>query len=252
MNRKVRNIILRLSLIFFFGGFFVLVVFAKANRETRVAEKLVVHVDQKDGLFFLDKSQVVEMLTERFDTDQKIDLLKLEKIEKFLERIPHVSNAEAYVDNNNQLNISIYQRKPVARVLAANGINFYVDANGIKFPLSPNYTAKVPLITGVIPEKSSKVDSVRSSVVKDALSVIHFVSDKPFWAAQIAQLNINEMKEIECIPRMGSHIIQLGDNKTLEDKFRRLDIFYSEVLNRTGWDTFKIISVQYKNQIICK
>lgn len=252
MNKKVKNIILRLSLMIFFGGFFVLVVIAKSNRESQISNRLVIHVDQKEGLFFLDKSQVQEILVDRFDLDQKIDLLKLEKIERFLERMPHVKNADAYVDNNNQLNIFINQRKPIARVIASNGIHFYVEDNGTKFPLSKNYTAKVPLITGVIPEKNSKVDSVKSVGVKDALTVIRFMNQQPFWSAQIAQLNINELKEIECYPRMGNHIIQLGDTKGLDDKFKRLDIFYSEVLNRTSWDTFKIISVQYKNQIICK
>jgi cell division protein FtsQ len=46
------------------------------------------------------------------------------------------------------------------------------------------------------------------------------------------------------------NIIKLGDGKEIEKKFRRLLIFYQQVLTKTGFDKYEVIDVQYKGQIV--
>jgi len=49
----------------------------------------------------------------------------------------------------------------------------------------------------------------------------------------------------------GSH---LDFNKfiiDLEIKFKKLDIFFKEILPLRGWDAYQAVNVQYKDQIVC-
>jgi cell division protein FtsQ len=38
----------------------------------------------------------------------------------------------------------------------------------------------------------------------------------------------------------------------IEAKFKKIKIFYKEILPAKGWDTYRKVSVKYRNQIICE
>jgi cell division protein FtsQ len=68
--------------------------------------------------------------------------------------------------------------------------------------------------------------------------------------AQISQIDITPVKEFEMIPTIGNHIIEFGDGSNYEAKFKRLFIFYKQVLAKTGMEKYERIKVQYNNEII--
>jgi cell division protein FtsQ len=71
------------------------------------------------------------------------------------------------------------------------------------------------------------------------------------WQAMIGQYNINNVGQLELIPRLGNSTILLGDNSNLEKKIKQLDVFYFDVLRKVGWDYYKVINIMYKNQVVC-
>jgi cell division protein FtsQ len=54
--------------------------------------------------------------------------------------------------------------------------------------------------------------------------------------AQISQIDITPSKEFEMIPTVGNHIIEFGDGTDYDAKFKKLFIFYKQVLAKTGMD----------------
>ena len=52
-------------------------------------------------------------------------------------------------------------------------------------------------------------------------------------------------------PRVGNHVISFGQPKKKKKKMERLRTFYTEVLNKVGWNKYKRIDLQYSNQIVC-
>ena len=65
------------------------------------------------------------------------------------------------------------------------------------------------------------------------------------------QLHINENKEVELIPRVGNHVILLGGEEEMEEKFEKLLLFYQKGIQQTGWNKYSIINLKYKNQLVC-
>jgi cell division protein FtsQ len=64
-------------------------------------------------------------------------------------------------------------------------------------------------------------------------------------------VDINSMGQIELIPLAGEHLIILGDTSDIEGKMKRLELFYEEGLNKTGWDKYSKIDLSYNNQVVC-
>ena len=52
------------------------------------------------------------------------------------------------------------------------------------------------------------------------------------------------------IPTIGNHIIEFGDGTDHQVKFKRLFVFYKQVLSKTGMEKYERIKIQYDNEII--
>jgi cell division protein FtsQ len=68
----------------------------------------------------------------------------------------------------------------------------------------------------------------------------------------VHQINVTNEKELELYLAVGNHKIIFGDANDIEEKFKKLKIFYTEGLNKTdGWNKYSVINVKYKNQVVC-
>lgn len=87
-----------------------------------------------------------------------------------------------------------------------------------------------------------------------------------FWKNQIVQINILPDLGVELVPRVGEHIVYLGNipqtkyvnrRKALvqgfvQKKMDRLKKFYKYGLSQAGWNKYSYIDLEFDNQIICK
>lgn len=252
MNKTVKNILVRVSMLIGLTAFICLVVIAKINRDASRVEKIKIGVDEWNGNFFVSKNQVLNLIQNQFDVKGKILSGKdLERIEKAVRVIPQVKNSNAYTDDKGNLNIKIEQRKPLMRVYNLLGQSFYVDENGIKFPVTNTFAAKVPVVTGNLVEACDTTSKIQSEELIKIFNTIQTVNKNKLWQAMIGQYIVNEKAQIEVIPRFGNCTILFGDDKNIEQKIKRLDVFYFDVLKKVGWDYYKVINIMYKNQVVC-
>ena len=77
------------------------------------------------------------------------------------------------------------------------------------------------------------------------------MQQNPFWDAQIEQIYICADQTVELVPRVGDHLIYLGELKDYDRKLDRLKEFYQKALNKVGWNKYSRINVEFDNQIIC-
>mgnify|MGYP000311227405 CR=1 FL=1 len=252
MNKTVKNIIIRVSMLIGVAAFIFLIIMAKTNRAQNTVKNIVVNIDEWNGNFFVTKSQVLALVNKNFDILGKtLSGKDLEKIEQSLSVIPQVQKANAFLDNKGALTIKVDQRIPLFRVYNALGESFYVDENGIKFPVTENYAAKVPVATGLIIEPCYKNQKVQGKQLKSIFKLIQEFKKNQLWNSLIGQININEKLQIELIPRIANATIIFGDDQNIEQKLKRLDVFYFEVLQKVGWDRYKVINIMYKDQVVC-
>jgi cell division protein FtsQ len=171
-----------------------------------------------------------------------VNAIPIFDIERKIEGLKNVKNAEVFIDMEGMLHVEVNQKKAVVRVSPEGSEDFYMDANGSMFSLSTNYTEHLLIANGNIE------DSVDFS---NALILANYISSDSLWQSQIVQIYFKENKEIELIPRVGNHTILLGDVENYKDKIRKLYLFYEQGVNQVGWNNYKEINLKFRNQIVC-
>jgi len=189
--------------------------------------------------------------------------IDLEGIERSLTSRQIISQAEAYITEPGILHVEIRQKSPFVRVTNRLGQAYYLDIYGNIIPLSYNFSPFVLVVNGNISEPfrvnqtlnifDVKHDSLRRAQksIYDVYSLATFIHGDRFWNSQIEQVYVNSKYEFELIPRVGSQIIELGDAENLDEKFANLKLLYLDGFNKIGWNTYKRISLKYKNQVVC-
>ncbi len=186
-----------------------------------------------------------------------VDNVNLEKLEKKIEMIPAVKNAEVFKKINGVLGITIEQRTPVLKVLPEKTKGFYIDENGELMPLSKKGTVRVLTATGNIKYKykgekiSVLKDSSVTQTVKDLYLLAKYLNNDNFFKSQAEQIYVKRNNEYELVPLAGNHIVLLGDIFNYRKKLKYLKYFYTNTLNKEGWQKYKYINLKFKNQIVC-
>jgi cell division protein FtsQ len=241
--------------------------FANTEQSKIVCKQAIVNVDIKDENFFLSSKDIVQAI--KFSGDsivgQTLNELNVYKYEKLINQIPEVENSEVYKTLNGELYIKVKQRKPIARIINKKNEGFYIDDKGKLMPLSENFSARVPVVTGDFYHTyagnyyrnysrgitdSSKLD-MKSNLLYSIYKLMDFINKSEFWKAQIEQINIDK-DNFEIIPKAGDHIIIFGDATDIEKKFKKLFNLYQQGLPKVGWNKYESIDLRFEGQIIAK
>jgi len=233
------------------SGLVVLLVAAIGRRNHELCKDYVITIDGAEQNLFINEKDIKKLLNSGPNGKIKgepITDFNLRKLEKLIKGNAWVRNANLYFDNREVLHISVEQREPVARIFTATGKSFYIDNDGERMPLSEMMSARVPVFTN-FPDK--KVLSTKDSVLlNDIRKTATFILNDSFWMAQTEQIDIAEDRNFEMFPTIGKHVVKLGKGDDIDKKFRRLLVFYQQVLSKTSFDKYNTVDVQYTGQVI--
>ena len=171
-----------------------------------------------------------------------IDSVSTLLLERELGLNPLIDQVECYKTPSGKIRVDISQKTPVLRVFNGNGENFLVDNKGSIMPLVASNAFHLPVVTG---------QATKSFCASKLYELGVFLQNDAFWKAQVEQINVVSGGNIEIIPRVGNHIIYLGQLDDYENKLRRVEKFYTKALNKIGWNKYERINVELSNQIIC-
>jgi cell division protein FtsQ len=251
-NKKLwLNILIGFVWIISLAGVITLMSFIEIKKAGVTCKEVKIYIPGSQ--YFIDKKEVDNILQVSSHSliGRKIEDINIHDLEKKLRANPFIEYAQVYTDMDGVIRVEISQRQPILRILNRFDQDFYVDQNGLKLPLSPNFTARVLVANGYIDEGfGGKVDTLHTDLAKDIYKTADFIRRDSLWDAQIAQIYVDDKHEIELIPRVGSHRILLGDADSLETKFSNLLAFYKQAIPKVGWDAYKVINIKYANQVV--
>lgn len=237
--------------LFSLAGLVVLMGFINVKKQDLKCTNVKIIIPGADN--FIEREEIDEILKQGQGVllGRSIAQLNIHKIEKTLAENPYIGFAKVYYDMDGVVHIEVKQRQPVLRVLNAGGQDFYIDSEGLKMPISNNFTASVLVATGDINEVfGNKVDTLRTQLAKDLYQTATYIKRDTLWDAQIEQIIVDKNKDIELIPRVGNQRIVLGTADSLDKKMKNLLIFYKKAMPQVGWDTYKTINIKYANQVV--
>jgi cell division protein FtsQ len=100
------------------------------------------------------------------------------------------------------------------------------------------------------PSEKDKVINTDSVLTRHIIQISEYLEKDSFWMAQIAQVDIQPDRTFEMIPVIGNHTIVFGDGADYDKKFRRLLLFYQQVLSKTGMNVYDKLNVTYDRQVV--
>ncbi len=258
MNQQtgIFSSIRRIVLVVGGGLLLMLVTAAAAFRLSRTVKATVVKVEPLDGnVLLIDSADVVKLVISHLGENpdgKPINQLDPDRIERFLEQDPFVRNAEVAITANNRLDIRVEQRRPLLRIIDSNGLQYYLDEQGHRVPLSPHFTARTLVATGQIPPFTADFIQRKRHVLKDLYTLARFIESDPVWLALFEQVYVNSRNEYVLVPKVGDQLVIVGSADELDSKFRRLRIFYTEALSREGWQKYSTIDLRWRGQVVCE
>ncbi len=235
------------------AGLVVLMSFISIKKQDVKCTKVEILIPGADN--FIEREEVDEILKQEHGQliGRNLKLININQIEKALKANPYIAFAKIYADMDGVIRIEVKQRQPVLRILNTGGQDFYIDQDGLKMPMSPNFTANVLVATGNITELfGGKIDTLFTPLAADLYKMALFFKKDTLWDAQIEQMYVNEKNDVELIPRVGNQRIILGNADSLETKMNNLLAFYKQAMPKVGWNAYKTINLKYTNQIVCE
>lgn len=253
MNTKatIRKILFAILWISIGGGMLTLLIAAIGKKNKELCSDFTITINGASNNFFIDEKDITRLITTATGADlkgRKLTEINLRQLEELLKDNVWIRNAEMWFDIRNVLHVAVDEREPVARIFTKTNNSFYIDSNEKRMPLSDKMSARVPVFTN-FPE--NKMWTAKDSILLyDVKKTAVYIMSDSFWMSQAAQIDITPEGNFEMIPEVGNHLVKLGNGLDIEKKFARLMIFYKQVLNKTGFDSYPILDVQYAGQII--
>ncbi len=260
--KKYRNILFLVLLIAYMvlvSGFI-----GGKERMQKISELRIEVVDSTENQFI--KSASIRSILEQKKYNifgNESSHIDLEGIENSLKSRQIIKDAQAFITEPGVLHLEISQKKPFVRVFNRYGQGYYLDEDGNIIPLSHGFSPFVIVANGYIAEpftvgKTLNINEARRDSLPRSLHTIYdvyelatFITADKFWNSQIEQIYVNSNLDFELIPRVGSHIIEVGRVEDLEEKFDNLKLLYNEGFSKLGWNQYGKISLKYKNQVVC-
>jgi len=224
-------------LVFLFG-------FASHRSATKNIQDIEVVFENGENLF-ISYDMVNKLLIQKFDLNdnQAKENINLNNLEEFVQSNDMIENAELFLTIRGDLGVIIRQRTPVLRV-ANNSQSYYYDIQGKKMPLSSNYSARVPITSSELNfENCSDIICLSNKIISDG-----------FLQKQIIGINQIEgegANQFELKTRYGNQIIIFGDLNDVDEKIKKLKVFYQKALEDNTLENYRSINLKFSNQVVC-
>jgi len=214
----------------------------------------------RDSLQFVNSDDVKNYIDREYGCflGQRLDSISLCSMETILDSKSAILESEAWTTPDGMLHIGITQRKPMLRF--QNGDDgFYVDGSGFIIPLHPTYTAPVRVIYGNIPVfipsssfKGMAETEREKKWIASMLEFNNFVLSSKEWGQKIDSVLVAKGGDIHLRINSAGEDFIFGLPVNIENKFGRLEKYFSYILPAAGRGCYKIVNVKYKGQIICR
>ncbi|GAA3609279.1 cell division protein FtsQ [Flavivirga amylovorans] len=212
---------------------------SKRNAARKVSNPHVKFIGENN--LFVTNETVSKLLIQKYGGVKNVpkETLDLNELENALKSNPMIKAAEVYVSVNGTLNAEIEQKTPIARV--STNASYYVDDEGFYMPLSINYSARVPLVTGYVEKNNLKsIRKIASKIMNDE-----------FLKKNVIEIHQNIDKVVSLKFRHCNFIVQLGDVSFLDKKINNLKAFYQKNMKEKTLNNYSKVNLQFDNQVVC-
>ncbi len=236
-------------------GLSFLIAFSERKQGSGVCRNIIVELENINDNHFLDEADVMRLVESSGQQIKgtNISRINLKAIEDKLKYDKHIMDAELYGDLKGNLIVKVELRRPLARIIQDDGPDAYVSEEGVIMGVSDKFTSRVMVISGkYVKQLLEKGDLMKFDEGLLLMEMIRFINASEFWKAQVAQMDINTRGDITIYPQVTGQLVEFGTPEGFEAKFRKLMVFYKEVLPQKGWTRYEKVNLKFEGQVIAQ
>ena len=229
------RLILMFSLVIFLYSFT-----SNRNNSRKLTKSTVIFVG--DTAPYITSETVNKLLIENNKDVKSIgkDKLDLNKLERELNANKMIEKSDVFVSIDGELKAVVKQKTPIARIFDGEK-SFYIDYKGNTMPLSSNYTARVPLVSGEINKKNSK----------KLAELFRIIYDDEFLKKNIIGVQIMPNGSIKMMNRNYDYQIDFGGTLRMKAKFNNYKAFFQKAVLDSSLNKYKTIDLRFAQQVVC-
>ena len=214
--------------------------FSSIRNNTRNVQNVTVNFMGDDNLFVTEET-VNKLLIQNIEDLTRVpkEILDLNELELALKSNPMIKTAQVHLTVNGEVMADVIQRKPIARV--STNASYYIDDEGSFMPLSSNYTARVPLVTGFIMKND----------LSNVFKIAHKILNDQFLKTHIVEIYQNRDKTIVLKTRVLDFEILMGQLDRIDSKISNLKAFYQKAKKDKSLNKYSKVNLQFENQVVC-
>ena len=175
-------------------------------------------------------------------TNRMLRDVDLKAVERAASASPYLYNCKAGTSIGRSVVLFASQRRPILRV-CAQGEEYYLDESGHQVPNSRVGSCDVVVASGNIPTKGKGQ--------KQVWELAYYLDRHPDISPLFDQIYRDTKGDLYLTPKIGNHLVQVGNTDNLDEKFHNLIAFYTRGLSRVGWQRYSQVSVKYRGQVVC-
>jgi cell division protein FtsQ len=213
---------------------------SKRNENRKLTKAVVVFIG--DNALFIKRETVNKLLIENKENASSIqkDKLDLNKLERTLDSNDLIQKSDVFVSIDGVLKAMVKQKTPIARVFNDED-SFYIDYEGDTMPLSENFTARVPLVSGVINKKNNE----------ELAQLFRVIYDDDFLRKNIIAIQIMPNGSLKMLNRNFEYQIDFGSIIDSERKFKDYKAFFQKAVLDSSLYKYKKIDLRFTKQVVC-
>ena len=210
------------------------------NNARKLTKSEVVFVNGEN--LFVKTETVNKLLIENKQDASSIrkDKLDLNKLEKSICKSPMIEKSEVFVTIDGVLKAVVKQKTPIARIFDENG-SFYIDYQGSVMPLSNEFTARVPLVSGEIIKCNNA----------ELNKLLRFIYDDEFLKKNIIGIAVLSNGGLKMTNRNFNYEIEFGSIINVERKFNNYKAFFQKAVLDSSLYNYKKINLRFTQQVVC-
>ncbi len=242
MLKKLLGFLKYTLLILAIAAFGVGIVWTNMQASSDKCRNVLIDIVNADSVAFVTKGSIINMLNSSgLNPEGKtFSQINSEKIEQFLNASEYIENSECVIQADNNMRIIVTQLIPVIRVFDGEE-SYYLNKDGKRMNASSRFHAEVPIVSGDFKKTTDAL------IVKP---IADFVQKDKTLSDLVTMYLVKDANNIFIIPCIYGHVINFGDNKSIDNKFAKLKKFYREVMPEKGWLTYDTITLKWNYQVV--
>ncbi|MGM9868877.1 MAG: cell division protein FtsQ/DivIB [Sodaliphilus sp.] len=218
------------------------VLWAKGRADSEACVKVDIQIENNDSTTFVNAEGVLQYLNQCHLRLIGVPMkdINTQAVEEALARSPYLEYGECVKGADGVLIVKVKQLVPVMRVMDGDHA-YYVNRDGKQMPVSTDFTSDVMIVKGHFTAQFPP---------KRLLPLIDYVQSDSVINALVGMIEYRDSNNIFIVPNIMGHVVNFGSVDNIENKFKKLLLFYRKVMPEKGWNTYDTISVKWQHQVV--